>query len=91
MQQVDSFIDQQACLCVLQPENILLSDKTPAAVLKVIDFGTSDFCLDGQRLSQKFGTPYYVAPEVCWRGSRSQQLYRHTHRGVQWHMRICEA
>lgn len=33
-------------------------------MLKVIDFGTSDFCLDGQRLSQKFGTPYYVAPEV---------------------------
>ncbi len=48
----------------LKPENILLSDKSPHAVLKVIDFGTSDFCLDGQRLSQKFGTPYYVAPEV---------------------------
>ncbi|PNH04139.1 Calcium-dependent protein kinase 32 [Tetrabaena socialis] len=48
----------------LKPENILLSDKTPHAVLKVIDFGTSDFCLEGQRLSQKFGTPYYVAPEV---------------------------
>ncbi len=48
----------------LKPENILLSDTTPHAVLKVIDFGTSDFCLDGERLSQKFGTPYYVAPEV---------------------------
>jgi len=48
----------------LKPENILLSDKVPNATLKVIDFGTSDFCLDGQRLSQKFGTPYYVAPEV---------------------------
>ncbi|GAX75024.1 hypothetical protein CEUSTIGMA_g2470.t1 [Chlamydomonas eustigma] len=48
----------------LKPENILLSDKTPAAALKVIDFGTSDFCLSGQRLQQKFGTPYYVAPEV---------------------------
>jgi serine/threonine protein kinase len=33
-------------------------------VLKVIDFGTSEFCKPGQRLSQKFGTPYYVAPEV---------------------------
>ena len=30
----------------------------------MIDFGTSDFCLAGQHLSQKFGTPYYVAPEV---------------------------
>lgn len=48
----------------LKPENILLTDKTPNGVLKVIDFGTSDFCVDGQRLQQKFGTPYYVAPEV---------------------------
>ncbi len=48
----------------LKPENILLSDKNPTAALKVIDFGTSDFCLPGQHLSQKFGTPYYVAPEV---------------------------
>mmetsp|Transcript_11680 Transcript_11680/g.20735 ORF Transcript_11680/g.20735 Transcript_11680/m.20735 type:complete len:520 (+) Transcript_11680:218-1777(+) len=48
----------------LKPENILLSDKTPTAAIKVIDFGTSDFCLPGQRLVQKFGTPYYVAPEV---------------------------
>lgn len=46
----------------LKPENILLSDKNPTAALKVIDFGTSDFCLPGQHLSQKFGTPYYVAP-----------------------------
>jgi len=48
----------------LKPENILLSDKTPQALLKVIDFGTSDFCITGQFLQQKFGTPYYVAPEV---------------------------
>jgi len=48
----------------LKPENILLSDKSPNAVLKVIDFGTSEFCMPGERLSQKFGTPYYVAPEV---------------------------
>lgn len=45
----------------LKPENILLSDKTPTAALKVIDFGTSDFCASGQRLQQKFGTPYYVS------------------------------
>lgn len=45
----------------LKPENILLSDKTPSSTIKVIDFGTSDFCLAGQRLSQKFGTPYYVS------------------------------
>jgi serine/threonine protein kinase len=49
----------------LKPENILLTSKGPEGVLKVIDFGTSEFCKPGQRLSQKFGTPYYVAPEVC--------------------------
>lgn len=45
----------------LKPENILLTDKTPTSTIKVIDFGTSDFCVSGQRLSQKFGTPYYVS------------------------------
>jgi serine/threonine protein kinase len=48
----------------LKPENILLTSKGPDAVLKVIDYGTSECCKPGQRLSQKFGTPYYVAPEV---------------------------
>ena len=48
----------------LKPENILLTDKSPEAQLKVVDFGTSDFCKDHQWLTQKFGTPYYVAPEV---------------------------
>lgn len=49
----------------LKPENILLSDKSPTAAIKVIDFGTSDFCLNGQRLQQKFGTPYYVSGRQC--------------------------
>lgn len=48
----------------LKPENILLTTKGPGAQLKVIDFGTSEFCKPGERLTQKFGTPYYVAPEV---------------------------
>eukprot|EP00775_Hariotina_reticulata_P011602 gene11602-11746_t len=51
----------------LKPENILLASKAAGAQLKVIDFGTSDFCKPGQRLTQKFGTPYYVAPEVLQR------------------------
>jgi len=48
----------------LKPENVLLASNAAGAQLKVIDFGTSDFCKPGQRLTQKFGTPYYVAPEV---------------------------
>eukprot|EP01026_Neomeris_dumetosa_P059213 TRINITY_DN5527_c0_g2_i1.p1 TRINITY_DN5527_c0_g2~~TRINITY_DN5527_c0_g2_i1.p1 ORF type:complete len:509 (-),score=62.26 TRINITY_DN5527_c0_g2_i1:494-2020(-) len=53
----------------LKPENILLKNKCEnledvSYSTKIIDFGTSDFCGNGQRLSMKFGTPYYVAPEV---------------------------
>lgn len=48
----------------LKPENIMLSSRGTDAVIKVIDFGTSDFCPDGHRLFHKFGTPLYVAPEV---------------------------
>lgn len=48
----------------LKPENILLTSRDSNAQLKLIDFGTSEFCKPGQRLSKKFGTPYYVAPEV---------------------------
>ena len=50
----------------LKPENIMLSSSNQDAVMKVIDFGTSDFCPEGRRLFHKFGTPMYVAPEVRW-------------------------
>jgi calcium-dependent protein kinase len=55
----------------LKPENILLKDKTSLHV-KIIDFGNSCFCADGQRLSQQFGTPYYVAPEVLGKSYGTQ-------------------
>eukprot|EP00955_Chlamydomonas_euryale_P028855 304062-Chlamydomonas_euryale.AAC.24 len=61
----------------LKPENILLSDKTPNAALKVIDFGTSDFCLQGQFLQHKFGTPYYVAPECVSQDNTTWVLKKH--------------
>ena len=48
----------------LKPENIMLSSPDKEAVIKIIDFGTSDFCPEGHRLFHKFGTPLYVAPEV---------------------------
>eukprot|EP01025_Chloroclados_australasicus_P011430 TRINITY_DN14954_c0_g1_i4.p1 TRINITY_DN14954_c0_g1~~TRINITY_DN14954_c0_g1_i4.p1 ORF type:complete len:575 (-),score=51.32 TRINITY_DN14954_c0_g1_i4:1356-3080(-) len=60
----------------LKPENILLLKQPKVVVLesgnlemedvvvKVADFGASTFCVEGQMLSKKFGTPYYVAPEV---------------------------
>lgn len=48
----------------LKPENILLSSRDEDATIKIIDFGTADFCPAGLHLFHKFGTPLYVAPEV---------------------------
>ena len=48
---------------------MLLSSPEKDARVKIIDFGTSEFCVPGQKLQDKFGTPYYVAPEVSRGGS----------------------
>ena len=48
----------------LKPENFLLDTSAEDANLKVIDFGTSQFFTSGVPLTSKFGTPYYIAPEV---------------------------
>ena len=51
----------------LKPENLLL-DSVPKEgqplVIKVIDFGTSCLIGNNQKLKQKLGTAYYIAPEV---------------------------
>eukprot|EP00775_Hariotina_reticulata_P010807 gene10807-10963_t len=58
----------------IKPENLLLvkqpgvaSGSPESLVLKVVDYGCSTFCVPNKRLCKKFGTPYYVAPEVLWR------------------------
>jgi len=48
----------------LKPENLLLDSKSLDARLKVIDFGTSKKFTAGTKMNQKFGTAYYIAPEV---------------------------
>lgn len=48
----------------LKPENFLLDSADENANLKVIDFGTAQFFSHGVHMTQKFGTPYYIAPEV---------------------------
>ena len=54
----------------LKPENFLLSDNTPDAEIKLIDFGLSkrfgikDKNKNEIKLQTVVGTPYYVAPEV---------------------------
>jgi calcium-dependent protein kinase len=39
----------------LKPENILLSRGGEGGALKVIDYGTSEFCMPGQKLHEKYG------------------------------------
>lgn len=48
----------------LKPENFLFESPAANAPIKVIDFGTAQFFTPGQVLTAKFGTPYYIAPEV---------------------------
>jgi serine/threonine protein kinase len=51
----------------LKPENFLFTSKNEDAVLKVIDFGLSDYARFDQRLNDVVGSAYYVAPEVLHR------------------------
>ena len=51
----------------LKPENILLDNvasKGGAFDIKVIDFGAAVFLDPGQLYQDRFGTVYYVAPEI---------------------------
>ncbi len=48
----------------LKPENLLLDSQDKNALLKVIDFGTSQVFDPGKKMSAKIGTPMYIAPEV---------------------------
>lgn len=48
----------------LKPENILYLTSDTSSPLKIIDFGTSKTFTPNEIMHQKFGTPYYIAPEV---------------------------
>jgi len=50
-----------------KPESWLLSDNTPQAKVKLIDFGLAEVCREGG-LTEPCGTLHYLAPEVL-RGS----------------------
>ena len=49
----------------LKPENLLLDKESGTDTkITIIDFGTSIAFEKNVKLSQKYGTPYYIAPEV---------------------------
>lgn len=49
----------------LKPENLLLENETASEPnLKVIDFGTSVIFESTKHMTKKYGTAYYIAPEV---------------------------
>mmetsp|Transcript_34183 Transcript_34183/g.59790 ORF Transcript_34183/g.59790 Transcript_34183/m.59790 type:complete len:487 (-) Transcript_34183:4193-5653(-) len=48
----------------LKPENLLLDSKLTNPNIKVIDFGTSGLIEANKKMKQRYGTSYYIAPEV---------------------------
>ena len=48
----------------LKPENCLLNKNMEDPKVTIIDFGTSTYFVKGKKMNEKFGTPYYIAPEV---------------------------
>ena len=48
----------------LKAENILFESTDSNSGIKIIDFGISRKILKGQMLSERIGTPFYIAPEV---------------------------
>lgn len=48
----------------LKPENLLMNRDVKDPKITIIDFGTSGIFDQNQKMQQKFGTPYYIAPEV---------------------------
>ena len=48
----------------MKPENFLFLSKHEDSPIKVIDFGLSKNYDDGEVMTTKAGTPYYIAPEV---------------------------
>lgn len=48
----------------LKPENVMYESLKPDSLLKLVDFGTSTVFDPKEKMKQKIGTPFYIAPEV---------------------------
>lgn len=56
--------DKDICHRDIKPENLLYKKPSIDSEIKLIDFGLSRFLKGDEKLKNKVGTPYYVAPEV---------------------------
>jgi serine/threonine protein kinase len=48
----------------IKPENFLFASEDKNSILKAIDFGLSEYCREGDVLSDIVESPYFIAPEV---------------------------
>lgn len=73
----------------LKPENFLLDSKARDANLKVIDFGTAKVIERGQVMTERYGTPYYIAPEVAKASPRYNEKCDVWSAGVNLYILLC--
>ncbi|KAJ3351710.1 calcium calmodulin-dependent protein kinase type 1G [Entophlyctis luteolus] len=71
---VDVTIKQKNPDYLNQPENLLLSDKTPNAKIMISDFGLSKIFCEEEVMKTACGTPGYVAPEVLKRQGYGREV-----------------
>lgn len=58
----------------LKPENVLLFNAKSDSDIKLCDFGFSTICEDGATLTDRLGTPNYVAPEIILKHPYGKQV-----------------
>lgn len=58
----------------IKPDNIMLSDNSENATIKIMDFGLSKVLAPQERVNDGFGTLTFVAPEVLIRQPYNKQI-----------------
>ncbi|GAM17088.1 hypothetical protein SAMD00019534_002620 [Acytostelium subglobosum LB1] len=60
--------------CDLKPENLLYSDNSDSAIIKLCDFGLSQRCTHGEKLRSLVGTATFMAPEIMTGNGYSKEV-----------------